>query len=184
MVDNFIEYYHLPAVHPELVKGSGMDEHQCTQKKGKYIGFKTDPLTEAGLPIDVSKKPVFSTLNGYSKVSKETSNANAAHFHALFPNMFYFLFPNHIFSIIVTPVSPMESIEKAVLMIEDNTTPPVGWVNELFEFYDKVNKEDIEICEMVQQGLKCDQYLGGKLVPKYESTIHRYHKLLINEMTR
>ena len=184
LVDNFIEYYHLPAVHPELVKGSGMDEHQCTQKKGKYIGFKTDPLTEAGLPIDVSKKPVFSTLNGYSKVNKETSNANAAHFHALFPNMFYFLFPNHIFSIIVTPVSPTESIEKAILMIEDNTTPPVGWVNELFDFYDKVNKEDIEICEMVQEGLKCDKYLGGKLVPKYESTIHRYHKLLINEMVR
>ena len=184
LVDNFIEYYHLPAVHPELVKGSGMDEHQCTQEEGNYISFKTDPLTEAGLPIDVSKKSVFSTLTGYNKDNKQNSNANAAHFHALFPNMFYFLFPNHIFSIIVTPVSPTESIEKAVLMIEDNTTPSVGWVNELFDFYDKVNKEDIEICEMVQEGLKCDQYLGGKLVPKYESTIHRYHKLLINSMIR
>ena len=69
-------------------------------------------------------------------------------------------------------------------MVEDNTQSPIGWYNELFEFYDKVNKEDIEICEMVQQGLKSDMYLGGKLVPKYESTIHRYHKLLIDEMTR
>tara|TARA_B100001057_G_scaffold487288_1_gene569780 strand:+ start:630 stop:1796 length:1167 start_codon:yes stop_codon:yes gene_type:complete len=182
LVDNFIEYYHLPAVHPELVKGSGMDEHVCTQKEGKYISFKTDPLTEAGLPIDVSKKPVFSTLNGYNK--NENNNSNAAHFHALFPNMFYFLFPNHIFSIIVSPISPTESLEKAVLMVEDNAQTPIGWVNELFEFYDKVNKEDIEICEMVQKGLKSDMYLGGKLVPKYESTIHRYHKLLIDEMTR
>ena len=31
--------------------------------------------------------------------------------------------------------------------------------------------EDIEICEEVQKGLKCDKYLGGKLVPKYEHFI-------------
>ena len=184
LVDNFIEYYHLPAVHPELVKASGMDEHQCTQEEGNYISFKTDPLSFSDLPIDVSKKPPFSTLSGYIKENNEDVHANAAHFHALFPNMFYFLFPNHMFSVIVNPISPTESIEKAVLMIEDNAYSPKGWVNELFDFYDKVNKEDIEICEMVQEGLKCDQYLGGKLVPKYESTIHRYHKLLINEMVR
>ena len=184
LVDNFIEYYHLPAVHPELVKASGMDEHQCTQEEGKYISFKTDPLTPSNLPIDVSKKAPFSTLNGYIKEKHHLSNANAAHFHALFPNMFYFLFPNHMFSIIVNPISPTESIEKAVLLIEDNAYTPKGWVNELFNFYDKVNIEDIEICEEVQKGLKCDKYLGGKLVPKYESTIHRYHKMIINEMIR
>ena len=44
LIDNFIEYYHLPAVHPELVKGSGMDEHICTQESGDYISFKTDPI--------------------------------------------------------------------------------------------------------------------------------------------
>jgi phenylpropionate dioxygenase-like ring-hydroxylating dioxygenase large terminal subunit len=182
LVDNFIEYYHLPAVHPELVTSSGMDQHVCTQKEGKYISFKTDPISQTDLPIDPSKMKLFSSINRNSKDKEDLTNV--AHFKALFPNMFFFLFPNHIFSVIVTPISPTESIEKAVLMVEKNKPIPFNWVNKLFEFYDKVNIEDIEICEEVQKGIMSERYEGGVMVPKYESTIHRYHKMLIEEMTR
>jgi len=172
LIDNFIEYYHLPAVHPKLVKNSGMSEHVCTQEDGMYIGFKTDPLTSSGLPIDVEKAPAFKNL--------PIKNAQTAHFQALFPNMFYFLFPNHLFSIIVDPVSPTQSIEKAVLMVED--TDDEEWINDLWSFYDEVNIEDLSICENVQEGLKCDIYKGGRMVPKYEDTIHRFHKMIIKKM--
>ena len=69
-------------------------------------------------------------------------------------------------------------------MVEKNKLIPDNWVNKLFEFYDKVNIEDIEICEEVQKGIMSERYEGGVMVPKYESTIHRYHKMLIEEMTR
>ena len=86
-----------------------MDEHICTQEEGMYIGFKTDPLTSSGLAIDVERKPAFKNLS--------EKNKKAAHFQALFPNTFYFLFPNHLFSIIVDPISPTQSIERAFLIV-------------------------------------------------------------------
>lgn len=55
MIDNFIEYYHLPNIHPKLVKISGMEEHQYNQGKGMNISFKTDPLTSVGLPVDPTR---------------------------------------------------------------------------------------------------------------------------------
>jgi choline monooxygenase len=182
LMDNFIEYYHLPSVHPELVKGSKVNNHVCTQESGKYIGFKTDPLTSAGLPIDVDKGPLFSTINNYSKDGN--SKIRTAHFQALFPNIFYFLFPNHIFSITLNPISPTETIERAVLMVEDGKGQSNKWISELFDFYDKVNMEDIEICERVQRGIGGGKYGGGIMVPDYESTIHRFHKMIIGDMTK
>jgi choline monooxygenase len=172
LIDNFIEYYHLPGVHPKLVKNSGMDEHVCTQEEGMYVGFKTDPLTSSGEVIDVN------TNKKFTGILKE--DENAAHFQMLFPNIFYFLFPNHLFSVIIEPVSPTKSIEKAVLMVEDDSDEE--WINNLWKFYDEVNIEDLEICEAVQEGIKCDIYNGGRMVPKYENTIHRFHKMVIDKM--
>ena len=50
-------------------------------------------------------------------------------------------------------------------------------------FYDEINNEDLKICERVQEGLKCDVYNGGIMVPKYESTIYKFHNMVIDDMT-
>ncbi len=173
LIDNFIEYYHLPAVHKELVKVSTMHGHKCTQKDGLYISFKTDPLGQSDFPIDPNKSPPFKNL--------PIENRNLAHFGMLFPNMFIFLFPNHMFSVIIEPINSTESIEHAILLTESDANKT--WINDLWNFYDKVNKEDIKICEAVQQGIECDVYNGGRMVPEFESTIHRFHKMIIHKMT-
>ena len=173
LIDNFIEYYHLPAVHKELVKVSTLQGHECTQEDGLYISFKTDPLSESDFPIDPKKSPPFKNL--------PIENQNLAHFGMLFPNMFIFLFPNHMFSVIIEPVNETESIEHAVLITENDADKK--WIDNLWKFYDKVNKEDIKICEDVQKGIECDIYQGGRMVPEFESTIHRFHKMIIGKMT-
>ena len=50
--ENFLEYYHLPSVHPELVKSSGMNEHEYTSINKRKICFKTDPITDCNAPIN------------------------------------------------------------------------------------------------------------------------------------
>ena len=42
--ENFMEYYHLPWVHPGLVKVSPMDSHYRWQGAGMYVGFCTWPI--------------------------------------------------------------------------------------------------------------------------------------------
>jgi choline monooxygenase len=173
LVDNFIEYYHLPAVHPELTQVSGVDNHHCTQKDGQYIGFITNPITNNNSPLDYDFLPPMKNI--------PEKNKKMAIFHAIFPNQFYFLFPNHMFSIILQPVSASKTIEHAVLISDaDNYQKYPDKVDEIWDFYDMVNIQDLKICEKVQEGIECDDYLGGKLVPKYEDTIHRFHQMLIN----
>ena len=100
----------------------------------------------------------------------------------LFPNMFIFLFPNYVFSVIIEPIGPKKSIEHSILLIEDEENKNI--VNNLWNFYDKVNQEDINICQKVQQGLNCEIYEGGRMVPEYEATIHRFHKMIIDKITK
>ena len=68
---------------------SGVDEHKRRQGKGQYVGFVTEPLTAGGTPIDPGVLPNFPGLNA--------SQTNTAVFHTLFPNVFYFLLPSHMF---------------------------------------------------------------------------------------
>ena len=62
LIENFLEYYHLPAVHPALCNVSGVDEHQRYQGRGMYMGFATDPLTKGGTPLDPGRLPPFPTI--------------------------------------------------------------------------------------------------------------------------
>ena len=39
LMENYLEYYHLPAVHPALCNVSGVDEHQRRQGRGMYMCF-------------------------------------------------------------------------------------------------------------------------------------------------
>jgi choline monooxygenase len=44
LAENFMEYYHLPWVHPGLVKVSPMAAHHRWQGSGMYMGFCTSPI--------------------------------------------------------------------------------------------------------------------------------------------
>ena len=46
VAENFMEYYHLPWVHPGLVKVSPIDAHHRWQGRGMYAGFCTSPIAE------------------------------------------------------------------------------------------------------------------------------------------
>ena len=135
----------------------------------------TDPLTNNDTPLDYDYLPPFPGI--------PKNNHQMAIFHAIYPNQFYFLFPHHIFSIILQPISPDYTIEHATLMgHSDITSKHMDKFEEIWKFYDKVNTEDLTICEQVQKGIKCDLYQGGKLVPKFEETIHRFHQMIIEDM--
>ena len=42
-----MEYYHLPWVHPQLVKVSPMKSHYRWQGRGMYTGMTTSPIAAA-----------------------------------------------------------------------------------------------------------------------------------------
>jgi phenylpropionate dioxygenase-like ring-hydroxylating dioxygenase large terminal subunit len=85
LIENYLEYYHLPAVHPELCAVSGVDEHRRRQGTGMFMCFATEPLKQGGTPIDPGQLPPFPGLGD--------RNAAAAQHICIFPNVFFSLYP-------------------------------------------------------------------------------------------
>jgi len=170
--DNFLEYYHLPSIHPILVKSSGMNQHSYTSrgKNGKYIGYKTDPITNCDAPIEPKYMDIFPNLTDYEK--------QIAHFHTLFPNMFYFLLPNHFFCVIIEPISETKTIEHASLHVHNNQNENNEQIELIWKYWDRVNQEDIDICEEVQKGMYCQHYKTGVYVPQYEKNVEVFHDMI------
>ena len=73
LIENYLEYYHLPAVHPDLCNVSGVDEHRRNQGRGMYMGFATDPLTKGGTPLDPGRLPPFPTIKVRSELRSAPS---------------------------------------------------------------------------------------------------------------
>ena len=94
-----MEYYHLPWVHPGLVKVSPIEAHHRWQGTGMYVGFCTSPIapdTEDG-----------GWQSGLAPISGlDDADAASARFIWLFPNVAVNILPNHLFIIHARPASP------------------------------------------------------------------------------
>jgi choline monooxygenase len=53
-----------------------------------------------------------------------------------------------------------------------------------FKFSDLVQKEDIEICELVQQRLRSRSYNVGRFSVLRENGVHHFHGLLVEHLQR
>src|SRR3954454_17721462 len=178
VAENFAEYYHLPWVHPGLVKVSPMEAHHRWQGTGMYVGFCTSPIApdteEGGWQRRVE------AISGLSD-----ADATSARFAWLFPNVALKVLPNHLFIIHAQPVAPGLTHETTYLLTHPETTGAGGTeqaVDELAKFWDAVNREDIDIVERVQAGLSSTPFPGGRLCYRFEESIHRFQNMVIDRM--
>ena len=175
--ENFMEYYHLPWVHPELVKVSRMEDHYRWQGPGMYTGMCTTPVsrnTEAGgwdglLPI----------------AGLEEEDAESGRFVWLFPNTAVVVLPNHAFIINAHPQKPDFTVEETMLLAHPESADTEGSekaLEGLARFWDLVNLQDIEIVERVQEGLSNPAYRGGRMCYRFEEPLHRFQNMVIDKM--
>jgi choline monooxygenase len=173
--ENFMEYYHLPWVHPGLVKVSPMDAHHRWQGAGMYMGFCTTPIAQdtdaggwqAGLPA----------VSGLSE-----DDAVSARFLWLFPNVALNILPNHLFVMCTRPVSPGRTVETTYLLTHPESGGTAAAVDQLATFWDEVNREDIAIVERVQEGLSTTPFPGGRLCYRFEESVHRFQNMVADRM--
>jgi choline monooxygenase len=179
VAENFMEYYHLPWVHPELNTVSNFGNHERYQGPGMYTGMCTTPLTrDPGLPIDVGALPAMPGL--------DARDAETAYWILLVPNLALFLLPNHLFTLLLRPDGPDRTVEHADLLVHPRTLeePDVqAKLDAIFAFWDMVNAQDIAAVERVQMGLRARAYGGGRMCYRFEEPIHRFQNIVIDLMT-
>ena len=178
LAENFMEYYHLPWVHPGLVKVSPIEAHHRWQGTGMYTGMCTFPIAadseQGGWQVGL---PPISGLRD--------TDAESARFVWLFPNVAINVLPNHLFLIHASPLSPGRTRETTYLLTHPESTSDgrsEEAVDRLAAFWDEVNREDIEIVERVQQGIATTPFPGGRLCYRFEEPLHRFQNMIIDRM--
>ena len=177
VAENFMEYYHLPWVHPGLVKVSPMNAHYRWQGPGTYVGFCTTPIASNADEGGWQGLPAISGLNDVDAVS--------ARFVVLFPNVALSVLPNHVFMMIMHPTSAGHTSEQTFLLTNPESLDDAGSeaaIDELLQFWDSVNREDVDIVEVVQRGMANTSYTGGRMCYRFEESVHRFQNLVIDRM--
>jgi choline monooxygenase len=178
IAENFLEYYHLPWVHPELCQVAAIDMHKRNQGAGMYMSFYAHPLLKGGTALDADFFPPMPHLDHQEK--------NAGYFPFVFPNLATFLLPHHLFVLLMNPKSVDESTEYGDLLVHPSLLEEKDAehkLDEIFCFYDMVNLQDIVAVERVQQGLKTKSYPGGRMCYRFEEPVHRFQNMVIDFMT-
>ena len=174
--ENFMEYYHLPFVHPELTNVSRIEDHYRCQGKGMYTGMLTNPVSR-----DVDS--VWLNLPAAHGLDKD--HLVSAYHICIFPNVTITILPNHAFCMITDPIRVNQTRGRTFLL-----TPPGTLYNEshnsmfleLVKFWDTINTQDFGIVERVQQGLSNTAFKGGRMCLKFEEPLHRYQNWVADQM--
>jgi choline monooxygenase len=179
VAENFMEYYHLPWVHPGLVKVSPLKDHYRWQGPGMYVGFCTSPIAANTEDGGWEGLPALSTL--------EDPDATSARFAWVFPNVAVNALPNHTFVFLARPTAAGRTDEVAYLLAHPDPVARAGdeleaEAERLLAFWDEVNREDIAIVERVQQGLSDPAYTGGRMCYRFEEPVHRFQNMVIDRV--
>eukprot|EP01083_Nonionella_stella_P073224 197824_1 len=187
LIENFLEWYHLKAVHPDLCKYSPPSAHEAygpsSAVSGKWCGFRTRPLTNGGTPADTDK---FNMLEGLSEADR-----NQLTFYMVYPNAMVSLYPHSAYTLIANPDldNPAECTETLHLLMHpdakkrgDSDAKFEAKVDALMDFVCQVNDEDVVIVNQVQTGIMNEKYPGGRFSPTSEKAVHDFQQLVINDM--
>ena len=140
-----------------------------------YCGQTTTPVTSG----DRDDWTVMQPAEGLDE-----SDAVSGRFLALFPNVTFSLLPNHLFVIRLEPLGPGLTREHCTWLV-----PPANYdvSDEVFSvtraFWLEVNDEDVDIVERNQRGLTAGGYTPGRLSPRFEEPVHRFHNMVVDRMT-
>lgn len=153
-VDNFLEGYHIPIVHPELAKL--LD----------YREYKTD-VSEW---YSVQHSPIKDDDNLYQ------STGGKAYYYFIFPNIMLNILPGRLQVNIIRPISPKQTevIFKYYYENPENKT----MIREDIEYSHDIQMEDIEICELVQKGLQSEAYDKGRFSVEREQGVYHFQSIL------
>lgn len=156
-VDNYLEGYHIPLVHPDLC--NLLDYRAYITETHRYYSLQYSPFR--------SEDNLYQASDGEA--------------------FYYFVFPNIMLNILpgrlqMNAVLPLSSDRTQVLFdyyYDDVISKQaLQTINDDLTFSDQVQHEDMEICEHVQRGLASRAYDQGRFSVECEAGVYHFQSLL------
>lgn len=154
-VDNYLEGYHVPYVHPELC--NLLDLQEYLTETSEWYSLQYSPLKEND------------TVYG----------SGEAFYYFLYPNFMLNILPGRLQTNLVVPTSHNTcDVIFDFYYDEIASAEAQKRLSEDIAYSDNVQKEDIDICERVQKGLESHIYDKGRFSPETELGVYHFQSLL------
>jgi choline monooxygenase len=164
-VDNYLEGYHIPIVHPGLMKEIDYPRYRCetfryhSQQLGPVKPLKAGEAVERVYPPGIGLKEAL--------------------YFWVFPNLMLNIYPDNIQTNLIVPLAHNKTLTIFEWYFHDaNSAKVLERAATAIEFSHAVQQEDMHICEAVQRGLKSATYDRGRYSVKRENGVHHFHRLL------
>jgi choline monooxygenase len=166
-VDNYLEGYHLPSVHPGLNRE--LDYNAYTVEPYPRHVRQFSPIRGA--------QPGDTTPRRYQEAGEDLTTD----YFWIFPNWMLNCYPDNVSLNIVLPLDAERSLAifEWYLPEKDLSTPAA---KASVEFSDQIQIEDIAICEKVQKNLRSRSYQRGRFSVTQEKGVHAFHRMYAEVM--
>ena len=161
-VDNYLEGYHVPHVHPGLNKL--LDYRSYRTELSRWHSLQWSPLVMPDEGADASPY----------------GNGDALYYW-LWPNTMLNILPGRLQTNTVVPLGT----DRCRVVFDSYYACDEGGAGDEnarrdadLAFSDEVQHEDLGICEDVQRGFASGSYVPGRLNPLRETGVHHFHELL------
>lgn len=164
-VDNYLDGgYHVPHLHKGL--NSALEYKQYTIENGERYSVQSSPMVRSG-----EDDAVASTRRG-----------ERAYYLWLYPNFMINVYQGVMDTNLVLPMG----VDKTQVIFDfyfDDVSPERETRNaDSVAVSDKIQDEDVGICESVQRGLNSRAYNAGRLSVRREAGEHLFHRLLAQQL--
>ena len=172
-VENFLEAYHLPWVHPGLNSYSPLEKHYDIDLDENFSGQGSSSYTTpGGATGSISSWPA--------------DEKNFAEYPAVYPNTLLGLQSDHFFTMTILPISETTSLERVQLLFLGqvaNSEEYASHRQSLLESWREVFSEDIFAVEGMQAGRQSPAYQGGVFSPVMDQHTLHFHQWVAKRLS-
>jgi choline monooxygenase len=168
-IDNYMEGYHLPSVHPSLNRELDYTAYQVTLFE-RY-SLQTSPIRPPDNESSVDRR------------YKQREGDMAAEYYWVYPNWMLNCYPDNMSVNIVLPLGAEKCVGIFAWFFDEKrlqTDAPES----TFKFSDEIQMEDGHICEVVQRNLRSQSYDRGRYSSKQEKSLHHFHRMYLQTMNQ
>ena len=164
-VDNYLDGgYHVPHLHKGL--NSVLDYKEYTIENSEHYSLQSSPMVSSGEHASFSA----------------TRTGDRAYYYWLYPNFMINIYEGVMDTNLVLPISTDKCLVQFDFFFSDVSEARKAYNDESVAVSDRVQDEDVDICESVQRGLRSRAYGAGRLSVRRECGEHLFHRLLAKDL--
>ena len=166
-IDNYLEGYHLPSVHPAL------------NRELDYNAYVVEPYARHVRQFSPIRgaRPGDATPRRYQEAREDLTTD----YFWVFPNWMLNCYPDNVSVNVILPLEVERTLAVFDFYLPEKDLGSQA-AKDSVGFSDEVQREDVAICEAVQKNLHSRSYERGRYSVKQEKGVHAFHRMYAEAM--